>query len=155
MRCYFLASGSSGNCTALVNDNDEILLIDCGIAISDIKNKLEHHGLEQTHGVHLHAGDASGAGVHDLAVVHGGRGGEDEQALLLPLIHHRAHRVPQHRGHLPLIDEPRVLAPQQQGGLGAGGGQIPLSPVRVLHPKHALCLLLARGGLAAPLRAYD
>ena len=45
MRCCFLASGSSGNCTALVNDNNEILLIDCGIAICDIKNKLEQVGL--------------------------------------------------------------------------------------------------------------
>ena len=45
MRCYFLASGSSGNCTALVNDNNEILLIDCGIAICEIKYKLEQVGL--------------------------------------------------------------------------------------------------------------
>ena len=45
MRYYFLASGSSGNATALVNDQDEILLIDCGIAFNDIKNKLEEVGL--------------------------------------------------------------------------------------------------------------
>ena len=45
MRYYFLASGSSGNATALVNDENEILLIDCGIAYSDIKNKLEEVGL--------------------------------------------------------------------------------------------------------------
>ena len=45
MKYYFLASGSKGNCTALVNDENEILLIDCGIAISDIKNKMEQVGL--------------------------------------------------------------------------------------------------------------
>ena len=31
MRYYFLASGSSGNATALVNDENEILLIDSSI----------------------------------------------------------------------------------------------------------------------------
>lgn len=45
MRYYFLASGSKGNCTALVNDDEEILLIDCGIPVVDIKNKLESLGL--------------------------------------------------------------------------------------------------------------
>lgn len=46
MKYYFLASGSKGNCTALVNDNQEILLIDCGIAINDIKLRLESVGLK-------------------------------------------------------------------------------------------------------------
>lgn len=45
MKYYLLASGSSGNCTALVNDNDEILLIDCGISLNDIKNKLNEVNL--------------------------------------------------------------------------------------------------------------
>ena len=45
MRYYMLASGSTGNCTALVNDNEEIVLIDCGIAIKDIQNKLNCLGL--------------------------------------------------------------------------------------------------------------
>jgi len=40
-----LASGSGGNCTAIVNDNNEILLIDCGIPLVDIKNKLNEAGL--------------------------------------------------------------------------------------------------------------
>ena len=46
MKYYFLASGSGGNATALVNENDEILLIDCGIAISDIKSRLSQVGLD-------------------------------------------------------------------------------------------------------------
>lgn len=46
MKYFILASGSSGNCTALVNDNDEILLIDCGLAIKDIKNRLEQCSLK-------------------------------------------------------------------------------------------------------------
>ncbi len=45
MRYYFLASGSSGNCTALVNDNDEILLIDCGIPLVDIKRRMQQVNL--------------------------------------------------------------------------------------------------------------
>lgn len=45
MRYYFLASGSSGNATALVNEHNEILLIDCGITYSDLKNKLEQVNL--------------------------------------------------------------------------------------------------------------
>ena len=46
MKYYFLASGSSGNATALVNDNNEILLIDCGIALTDIKSRLNQVGLD-------------------------------------------------------------------------------------------------------------
>ena len=46
MKYYFLASGSKGNCRALVNDNQEILLFDCGIAINDIKLRLESVGLK-------------------------------------------------------------------------------------------------------------
>ena len=46
MKYYFLASGSAGNATALVNDNNEILLIDCGIAINDIKSRLSQVGLD-------------------------------------------------------------------------------------------------------------
>ena len=46
MKYYFLASGSGGNATALVNDNNEILLIDCGIAITDIKSRLNQVGLD-------------------------------------------------------------------------------------------------------------
>ena len=46
MKYYFLASGSGGNATALVNDNNEILLIDCGIAITDIKSRLNQIGLD-------------------------------------------------------------------------------------------------------------
>ena len=30
MKYYILASGSAGNSTAIVNDDNEILLIDCG-----------------------------------------------------------------------------------------------------------------------------
>ena len=40
MEYYILASGSAGNCCALVNEKKEILLIDCGISIVEIKNKL-------------------------------------------------------------------------------------------------------------------
>ena len=46
MKYYFLASGSAGNATALVNDNNEILLIDCGISVSDIKARLSEVGLD-------------------------------------------------------------------------------------------------------------
>lgn len=46
MKYYFLASGSAGNATALVNDNNEILLIDCGISINDIKSRLSQIGLD-------------------------------------------------------------------------------------------------------------
>lgn len=46
MKYYVLASGSGGNCTALVNDNNEILLIDCGITINDIKKRMAQVGLE-------------------------------------------------------------------------------------------------------------
>ena len=46
MKYYVLASGSGGNCTALVNDNNEILLIDCGISLSDIKKRMSQVGLE-------------------------------------------------------------------------------------------------------------
>ena len=46
MEYYFLASGSSGNCTALVNDENEILLIDCGIPLNDIKRKLNEVNLK-------------------------------------------------------------------------------------------------------------
>lgn len=45
MKYYILASGSGGNCSVLVNDNDEILLIDCGITIVEIKRRLEQVGL--------------------------------------------------------------------------------------------------------------
>lgn len=40
MKYYFLASGSSGNATILINDNNEILLIDCGISINEITSKI-------------------------------------------------------------------------------------------------------------------
>ena len=46
MRYYILASGSAGNCAALVNNKNEILLIDCGISLSDIKNRMNHVGLD-------------------------------------------------------------------------------------------------------------
>ena len=46
MKFYILASGSAGNCTALVNNNNEILLIDCGIAYTDICKKLNQVGLD-------------------------------------------------------------------------------------------------------------
>ena len=46
MRYYFLASGSGGNCTALVNDKNEILLIDCGIPLVDIKRRLQEVNLD-------------------------------------------------------------------------------------------------------------
>lgn len=45
MEYYILASGSAGNCCALVNQEKEILLIDCGISITEIKNKLTEVGL--------------------------------------------------------------------------------------------------------------
>lgn len=32
-----LATGSSGNCHALINKSGDILLLDCGIPIKDIK----------------------------------------------------------------------------------------------------------------------
>ena len=46
MKYYFLASGSAGNVTALVNDNNEILLIDCGIPINNINSRLSQVGLD-------------------------------------------------------------------------------------------------------------
>lgn len=46
MKYYVLASGSRGNCTAIVNDNNEILLIDCGISILDIKKRMNQVGLD-------------------------------------------------------------------------------------------------------------
>lgn len=45
MKFYVLASGSGGNCTALVNDSNEILLIDCGITYVEIQNRLNQVGL--------------------------------------------------------------------------------------------------------------
>ncbi|MCI5744803.1 MAG: MBL fold metallo-hydrolase [Erysipelotrichaceae bacterium] len=41
MKYYCLASGSGGNSTALVNDDDEILLIDCGLSIKELKCRLQ------------------------------------------------------------------------------------------------------------------
>ncbi len=46
MRYYFLASGSGGNCTVLVNDENEILLIDCGIPVMDIKRRMKQINLD-------------------------------------------------------------------------------------------------------------
>ncbi len=46
MKYYLLASGSGGNCTALENDKHEILLIDCGLAIKEIKNRLKQVNLD-------------------------------------------------------------------------------------------------------------
>ena len=37
MNYYLLASGSKGNCSIFVNDENEILMIDCGISIKEIK----------------------------------------------------------------------------------------------------------------------
>ena len=45
MKFYTLASGSGGNCTAFVNENNEILLIDCGISYTEIVSKLQQVGL--------------------------------------------------------------------------------------------------------------
>lgn len=45
MKYFLLASGSSGNCSALLNDENEILLIDCGISINLIKQRLQQVGL--------------------------------------------------------------------------------------------------------------
>ena len=45
MKYYILGSGSGGNATALVNDNNEILLIDCGLPIVEIKRRLSEVGL--------------------------------------------------------------------------------------------------------------
>ena len=45
MKYYILGSGSGGNATALVNDNNEILLIDCGLPIIEIKRRLSEVGL--------------------------------------------------------------------------------------------------------------
>ncbi len=39
MEFYILASGSKGNSSVFVNKNQEILLVDCGISINDIKKK--------------------------------------------------------------------------------------------------------------------
>ena len=46
MKYYILASGSAGNSTALINDNNEILLIDCGLPIVEIKRRLNEVGLD-------------------------------------------------------------------------------------------------------------
>jgi Metallo-beta-lactamase superfamily. len=46
MRFYILASGSEGNCSALVNKENEVLLIDCGIAFQKIKERLNLVGLD-------------------------------------------------------------------------------------------------------------
>lgn len=45
MKYFSLASGSAGNSTAIVNDNGEILLIDCGISVNEIKKRLQQVGL--------------------------------------------------------------------------------------------------------------
>ena len=45
MKFYVLASGSAGNCSALVNEENEILLIDCGIPYIDITRRLSQVGL--------------------------------------------------------------------------------------------------------------
>lgn len=37
MRVKCLATGSSGNCHVLINKSGDILLLDCGIPIKDIK----------------------------------------------------------------------------------------------------------------------
>lgn len=39
MEYYILASGSKGNCSVFVNQEGDILLIDCGISITEIKRK--------------------------------------------------------------------------------------------------------------------
>lgn len=39
MEYYVLASGSKGNCSAFVNNDGDILLVDCGISLSEIKKK--------------------------------------------------------------------------------------------------------------------
>ena len=46
MKYYILGSGSGGNSTALVNDKNEILLIDCGLPIIEIKRRLNEVGLD-------------------------------------------------------------------------------------------------------------
>ena len=46
MKYYILGSGSGGNSTALVNDKNEILLIDCGLPIIEIKRRLSEVGLD-------------------------------------------------------------------------------------------------------------
>lgn len=46
IKYYILASGSSGNSTALVNDDGKILLIDCGLSIVETKKRLANVGLD-------------------------------------------------------------------------------------------------------------
>ncbi len=39
MKYYVLSSGSKGNSTAFVNENDEILLVDCGLTVVELKRR--------------------------------------------------------------------------------------------------------------------
>ena len=40
MKYFVLSSGSKGNSTALVNDKNEILLIDCGLSLNELNKRL-------------------------------------------------------------------------------------------------------------------
>ena len=44
MKFIVLASGSKGNSTLVVNDNNDLLLIDVGISYKEIKEKVERYG---------------------------------------------------------------------------------------------------------------
>lgn len=59
MKYFVLSSGSKGNSTALVNDKNEILLIDCGLSLNELNKRLSqaHLSFQQIKAViitHLH-----------------------------------------------------------------------------------------------------
>ena len=70
-----LASGSTGNCTALVNDENDIVLIDCGIPQKKIKSKLEELGLsfdniKQVIITHTHTDHVASVRAFDDSIVY-------------------------------------------------------------------------------------
>jgi len=45
MKYVVLSSGSKGNSTALINDRNEILLIDCGLSLKELNKRFEQADL--------------------------------------------------------------------------------------------------------------
>ena len=53
MKFIILASGSKGNSTLVINENNDLLLIDAGISYKEIKEKINRYGYDINNVTHV------------------------------------------------------------------------------------------------------
>ena len=108
--------------------------------------------LEERHGAHVEEAEPPRPGVHRV-LPRRRRPREQVEPRFPGTVHRKAHGVPELRRVLPLVQQPRELAPEQQRGLFCRQPEVVRARVGVLQEKRALCPLKGGRGLPAPLWA--